>query len=406
MARGYLIVNVYTDNIALPVVGARVNIISDNTNLELYTDESGQTEKVELTAPDISYSEEEQTEVRPYNTYTVVVEKEGFTTARYEGVEVYPEETSRQDIYLSNESVSEVLEEVVEIDPPTLWGDYPPTVVDVATEENEVMPYVLQEVVIPKSIIVHDGIPSNKNAPNYTVLFTDYIKNVACSEIYSTWPKETIKANVLAIISFTLNRVFTEWYVSKGYDFTVTSTTTYDQKYTRGRTIFDSISNVVDEIFTSYIKPRNREQPLLAHYQATTEEAGYLSQWGSKYMGDQGYSALEILQYYYGNISIAQAEVIEDYPYSYPGTFLKKGDCSSDVQIIQNQLNFIRGSYPAIGKISDANGFFEDETEKAVKTFQNIFSIPSTGVVDFATWYRISNVYVSVKGMLKSIYYL
>ncbi len=402
MASGYLIVNVYTDNIALPVSGARVRIVSDEVNLELYTNESGQTEKIELPAPDISYSEEEQNEVRPYNTYTVIVEKEGFTTMRYEGVEIYPSEVSRQDVYLSNESVSANLEEVVNIDPPTLWGDYPPTVVD--DTSNEVIPYVLQEVVIPKTIIVHDGIPSNKNAPNYSVDFTDYIKNVACSEIYSTWPKETIKANVLAIISFTLNRVYTEWYVSKGYDFTVTSTTTYDQKYTRGRTIFDSISEVVDDIFNNYIKPRNGEQPLLAHYQATTEEAGYLSQWGSKYMGDQGYNALQILQYYYGNVSIETARIIEDYPYSYPGSPLREGDCSSDVQIIQNQLNFIRGSYPAITRIDDTDGFFGEDTVKALKTFQNIFSIPATGVVDFATWYRISNIYVSIKGMLKSVY--
>lgn len=403
MARGYLIVNVYADNIALPISNARVDIIGDETNLELYTDESGQTEVVELAAPDLIYSEEEQNTVRPYSTYTVVVTKEGFTTMRYEGVEVYPGETSRQDIYLSNESDSEVTEDTVHIDPPTLWGDYPPTVTS-NDEEEEIIPYVLQEVVIPRNIIVHDGIPSNKNAPNYTVPFTDYIKNVACSEIYSTWPKEAIKANVLAIISFTLNRVYTEWYVSKGYDFTVTSTTTYDQKYTRGRTIFDSISNIVDDIFTTYIKAPNNNQPLLAHYQATTEQAGYLSQWGSKYLGDQGYNALQILQYYYGRISLDTARVVENYPYSYPGTSLRPEDCSRDVQIIQNQLNFIRGSYPAIKKIEKTDGYFGDDTTSAVKTFQNIFSIPATGVVDFATWYRISNIYVSVKGMLISIY--
>lgn len=403
MARGYLIVNVYTDNIALPISNARVDIIGENTSLELYTNESGQTEKVELSAPDLSYSEEEQSAVRPYSIYTVVVSKEGFTTMRYEGVEVYPDEVSRQDIYLSNESDSAVEEDVVQIDPPTLWGEYPPTVIE-ENEENEITPYVLQEVVIPKNIIVHDGIPSNKNAPNYTVSFTDYIKNVACSEIYSTWPKETLKANILAIISFTLNRVYTEWYVSKGYDFTITSTTTYDQKYTRGRTIFDSISNIVDEIFTTYIKGPIHSQPILAHYQATTEQVGYLSQWGSKYLGDQGYNALQILQYYYGRVSLDTARVVENYPYSYPGNSLRQGDCSRDVQIIQNQLNFIRGSYPAIKKIEKTDGFFGEDTVSAVKTFQNIFSIPSTGVVDFATWYRISSIYVTVKGMLISIY--
>ncbi len=403
MARGYLMVSVYADNIALPVSNARVDIIGDETNLELYTDESGQTEMVELAAPDLIYSEEEQNTVRPYSTYTVIVSKEGFTTMRYEGVEVYPNEISRQDIYLSNESNSEVVEDTVHIDPPTLWGEYPPTVTS-DDEGEQINPYVLQEVVIPRNIIVHDGIPSNKNAPNYTVPFVDYIKNVACSEIYSTWPKETIKANVLAIISFTLNRVYTEWYISKGYDFTLTSTTTYDQKYTRGRTIFDSISNIVDEIFTTYIKGPIHSQPILAHYQATTEQVGYLSQWGSKYLGDQGYTALQILQYYYGRVSLDTARVVESYPYSYPGTPLKQGDCSRDVQIIQNQLNFIRGSYPAIKKIGKTDGFFGEDTVSAVKTFQNIFSIPQTGIVDFATWYRISSIYVAVKGMLISIY--
>lgn len=403
MAQGYLIVNVYTDNIALPLENAKVNITGKNTNLELYTNSSGQTEKVTLAAPDLIYSEEEQTSTRPYEIYTVIVSKDDFTTMRYEGVEIYPGEVSRQDVYLKNKATTLIDEETVNIDPPTLWGEYPQTVTDEAAEE-EIAPYILQEVVVPKSIIVHDGIPSNKNAANYTVEFTDYIKNVACSEIYSTWPKETIKANVLAIISFTLNRVYTEWYLSKGYDFTVTSTTTYDQKYTRGRTIFDSISNIVDEIFTNYIEKRNNKVPLLAHYKAVTEEAGYLSQWGSKYMGDEGYTALEILRYYYGNINIETARTIENYPYSYPGTPLKEKDCSKDVQIIQNQLNFIRGSYPAIKKIEDTNGYFGEDTTSAVKTFQNIFSIPSTGIVDFSTWYRISNIFVSVKGMLKSIY--
>ncbi len=402
---GYLIVNVYTDNIAQPVYNAKVQVIGENTNIELYTDSSGQTEKIQLPAPNISNSLNEQSEIIPYSKYTVIVTKDNLTTARYEGVEVYPTETSRQDIYLTNESENLQKEEVVNIDPPTLWGEYPNQIEDEDENGNYgIMTLVLKQVVVPKNIIVHDGIPSNKNASNYTVNFTDYIKNVACSEIYSTWPKETIKANVIAIISFTLNRIYTEWYLSKGYDFTVTSTTTYDQKYTRGRTIFDSISNIVDEIFTSYIKTKNLPQPILAHYQATTNEAGYLSQWGSKYLGDQGYTALEILRYYYGNVDIVNAPTVEEYPYSYPGSPLQEGDCSNDVQIIQNQLNYIGGSYPAINLIKDANGYFNSDTTEAVKTFQKIFSLPSTGIVDFATWYKISYIYVSVKDMLKSIY--
>lgn len=400
--KGRLIVNVYVDNIAQPVENAKVKVLGENTNLELFTNSSGQTEEVELSAPNIEYSLTEQSEVRPYSVYTVIVSKEGLTTTEYDEVEVYPDELSIQDIYLTNETENLNTKSTTQIDPPTLWGEYPNTVVEEETEE--VMPYVLKEVMIPKTIIVHDGIPSNKNANNYIVSFTDYIKNVACSEIYSTWPKETIKANVLAIISFTLNRIYTEWYLSRGYDFTITSTTTYDQKYTRGRTIFASIANIVDEIFTTYIKFPNLPQPLLAHYRSTTEDIGYLSQWGSKYLGDQGYSAFNILRYYYGNVTLATASTVEEYPYSYPGNILKNGDCSIDVQTIQNQLNYIRGSYPAIKKITDANGYFGDDTTSAVKTFQNIFSIVATGIVDFATWYKISYIYVSVKDMLRSVY--
>lgn len=401
MAKGYLIVRAYTDNIAQPLENAKVTIFLESGNLEFYTDESGQTEKIELEAPELVYSESLQTEVVPYATYTISVEKEGLTTVRIENVEVYPGEVSLQDAYLTNESDTLEQESVIHIDPPTLWKEYPPTVF---SEEAPVMPLVLREVVVPETIIVHDGIPSNTNVADYTVRFVDYVKNVACSEIYSTWPKETIKANVLAIISFTLNRIYTEWYVSRGYQFTITSTTTYDQKYTHGRTIFESISKIVDDIFNQYIRVGSNSYPLLAHYQATATEAGYLSQWGSKYLGDQGYSALQILQYYYGNVGIYQAKVSVEYPSSYPGKTLQLGDCSLDVQIIQNQLNFIRGSYPAIPKIQNANGHFLEDTEKAVLKFQTIFSLLPNGKVNFSTWYRISSIYVAVADMLKSIY--
>lgn len=404
MAKGYLVVNVYADNIAQPLDNAKVTIVGNNTNLELFTNESGQTDKVELDAPDLKYSEEEQSEVNPYSVYTVTVSKDDFTTVNVVGVEVYPDELSMQDVYLTNKSDTLENEVTINIDPPTLWKDYPPTVID-DFEDVDVAPLVLENIVIPSTIVVHDGIPSNKNAVDYTVSFTDYIKNVACSEIYSTWPKETLKANILAIISFTLNRIYTEWYISRGYHFNITSTTTYDQKYTRGRTIFDSISKVVDEIFNNYIGAVGTDWPLLAHYQVATSEAGYLSQWGSKYLGDQGYSALEILKYYYGNVGINKADISKgDYPYSYPDKVLKIGDCSKDVQTIQNQLNYIGGSYPAIVNIKEANGYFGEDTQSAVKIFQNIFGLDSNGEVDFSTWYKISYIYVSIRDMLKSIY--
>ena len=257
---------------------------------------------------------------------------------------------------------------------------------------------------VPQNIIVHDGTPSNSNAPNYTVPFTDYIKNVASSEIYSTWPEETIRANIIAIISFTLNRIFTEWYPSRGYNFTITSTTSYDQKYTRNGTIFEPISMMVDEIFREYIRKGIRVEPVLAHYKSDTSEKGYLSQWGSKDLGDLGYSALEILRYYYGNdVNIYEAEVTQKYPYSFSST-LKQGDCSQDVYILQNTLNYIRGSYPGIPLIKNPNGFFDSNTKEAVQTFQKIFSLAQTGEVDYETWYKMSYILTAVTDMTKSIY--
>lgn len=227
---------------------------------------------------------------------------------------------------------------------------------------------------------------------------------MASSEIYSTWPKETIKANVLAIISFTLNRVFTEWYLSKGYNFTITSTTSYDQKYTRNGTIFEPISLIVDEIFTNYIRQGIRTEPLLAHYKSNTTTSGEMSQWGAKELGDKGYNYLEILKYYYGNnIDIYQANVAQEYPYSFTSN-LKQGDCSQDVYILQNTLNYIRGSYPGIPVIDNPSGLYDSNTTSAVKKFQEVFDLSPTGTVNYQTWYKISYIYIAVSKMTNSIY--
>ena len=268
---------------------------------------------------------------------------------------------------------------------------------------ENISPIVLKQVLIPETIVVHDGTPAS-SAKNYTVEFTDYIKNVASSEIYSTWPKEAIKANVLAIISFTLNRIYTEWYRSRGYDFTITSTTSYDQKYTRGGTIFEPISNVVDEIFNEYIRKGVRTEPLLARYLSETSTPGILSQWGSKDLADKNYSALEILKYYYGNdINTYKAPTTNKYPYSFTST-LKQNDCSIDVYILQNSLNYIRGSYPGIPVIPNPTGYFDSNTTNAVKTFQKVFSLPQTGNVDYSTWYKISYILTAVEDLTETLF--
>lgn len=404
MAKGYLVVNVYSDTIANPVKEATVTVSKNKTDIITeITDEDGKTPKMTLDTVDKSYSEEEQYNTRPYETYDVTVTALGLTLTRIEGVQILDGITSIQNIYLTSIDENQN-EEVSTITPNTLWETYPQNIIENESEEEGITPYILSKVLIPESIVVHDGIPSNFNAPNYTVPFIDYIKNVASSEIYSTWPTETIKANVLTIISFTLNRIYTEWYRSKGYIFTITSTPSYDQKYTRNGTIFEPISKIVDEIFTNYIRQGYRIEPLLAHYKNSTTEPGYLSQWGSKELGVRGYNYLQILKYYYGDgINIYEAETTQKYPYSFTTT-LKEGDCSIDVYIMQNTLNYIRGSYPGIAIIENPSGLFDSQTVDAIKVFQDVFNLSQTGTVDYKTWYMLSYILIAVTKMTNSIY--
>ena len=393
MAKGYLIVNVYSDSIANPVSGATVTISKNNQNIiTTKTNEEGKTELITLDTVDKNYSEQEQYQVKPYETYDVIVKALGLTETKIEGVQIFDGIQSIQNVYMTSIDENQG-ESVSEISPNTLWGDYPPNIQEEEMiEEEGISPFVLQRVIIPETIVVHDGVPTNATAPNYNVPFIDYIKNVASSEIYSTWPKETIKANVLAIISFTLNRIFTEWYKVKY------------QKYTKNGTIFEPISTIVDEIFTNYIRSGIRLEPLLAHYKSSTTEAGYLSQWGSKELGDKGYQALEILRYYYGNsINIYEAIPEGEYPYSFTTT-LKEGDCSRDVYVLQNVLNYIRGSYPGIPIIENPSGFFDEQTKRAVLKFQSVFFLSQTGMVNQQTWYRLSYIFSAVSKMTNSIY--
>lgn len=402
MKRGYLEVNVYSGTIANPIKNALVTILKDNNIIaERTTNSDGKTDIISLDTVDKNYSLENQKEVRPYETYDIKVEALGLTTTNIDGVQIFDGIKSIQNVYMT--SIDEGITDTSKITPNVLWGNYN-QMENVDNDNNQnISPIVLKEVVIPNEIIVHDGIPSD-NAKNYKVPFIDYIKNVASSEIYSTWPKETIKANVLAIISFTLNRIYTEWYKSRGYDFTITSSPTYDQKYTVNGTIFEPISNIVDDIFRNYIKKGIRMEPLLALYKSNINKEGYLSQWGSKDLGDKGLTDIEILKYYYGeNINIYEAKIIENYPYSFNKS-LSLNDCSMDVYILQNALNYIHGSYPGIPIISNPNGYFDESTKMAVETFQEVFNLPQTGVVDYKTWYKVSYILTAVSDLTKSIY--
>lgn len=413
MQDGYLTISVINASNNRPVQDALINIYGMNEQQEstgiilenLKTDESGQIRNLTLEAPDIEYSLE-PSNVQPYSEYIVEVIAQGFETVVIRGTQILPVVEALQNIPIGSPSSinrklkKRQIENIYNIDPHTLWGNYPPKI-----PESSLKPIpaptgfvVLDEPVVPEFIVVHDGLPQDTSAQNYWIPFRDYIKNVASSEIYSTWPDQTIYANVIAIISFTLNRVFTEWYRNQGYNFTITSSTAYDHKYIHNRNIFDNISVIVDEVFNTFIRrPPTARQPLLAQYcdGVKSQCPNQMTQWGSKDLGDQGLSYDQILRSFYGNnIVFSQANIVSGVPVSFPGFTLQLGSRNSYVRTIQNQLNAISNSYPAIEKVQE-DGIFGQSTQASVRKFQEVFNLPQSGVVDFKTWYAISRIYVA-----------
>lgn len=385
-----------------PVVGATVTI-SDSASPEqiletLTTDESGQTTSVLLPAPNPAYSQS-PSNPRPYTDYIIEVQADGYDPVRINGAEILPDESSILPVSMTPTAVSDTpKEQEIFIPDHTLYGEYPAKIPEAEIKtEAETGEIVLSRVVIPEYIIVHDGLPDDSSAPNYYVRYKDYIKNVVSSEIYATWPESTIYANILVIQSFTLNRVYTEWYRAKGYSFTITSSTAYDQKFIYGRNIYSNIDRLVDSIFANYLSRPGVRQPIFTSYcDGNRVSCQGLSQWGSKYLGDQGYSAIEIIRYYYGNdMYINAAQAISGVPSSWPGYDLTIGASGPKVRQIQEQLNRIAQNYPAIPKTS-ADGIFGPQTAAQVRAFQRIFNLPATGIVDYPTWYQISNIYVAV----------
>lgn len=404
---GKLQVNVVTrENV--PVRDANVTIAasdSPNNIIErLTTNSSGQTETIELPAPPIELSLNEANTTRPYTTYNIRIEALGYETEFIENAEILPDVLAIQNVRLTSKNAS--LTEDIMIPDHTLYGEYPPKVPEEEIKPvNEPGEIVLSRVVVPEIIVVHDGIPSDSSAQNYYVNYRDYIKNVASSEIYATWPTATIEANVLAIMSFTLNRVYTEWYRNKGYDFTITSSTAYDQKWIYGRNIFESISLVVDNIFDQYLSRPDVRQPILTQYCDGKRVTcpNWLSQWGSCNLGERGYSTIEIIRYYYGDdMYINTAEQIAGIPISWPGYDLDIGASGQKVAQIQEQLDTIAQVYTEIPRLN-ADGIYGEVTREAVKAFQKIFDLPQTGIVDFATWYKISQIYVGITRIAEGI---
>ncbi len=325
---------------------------------QLTTNSSGQTEQVSLAAPPLDLSLSPSL-IQPYSEYTVNIRAQGFEPVVISGTEILADTTAIQPVRMVPIQQEISPDVPIVIPDHTLYGEYPPKIaedeVKTVAETGEI---VLSRVVIPQTIVVHNGVPTDPTATNYYVPYLDYIKNVASSEIYATWPKATITANVLAIMSFTLNRVYTEWYRNKGYDFTITSSTAFDHKWIYGRNIYDSISQVVDEIFNSYLSRPGIRQPILTQYcdGNRVQCPNWMTQWGSLTLGEQGYSAIEILRHFYGsNMYINTAEQVSGIPSSFPGYNLTIGASGDKVRQVQ-----------------------------------------VTGIIDFATWYRISHIYVGI----------
>ena len=252
--------------------------------------------------------------------------------------------------------------------------------------------------IVPNNITVHLGKP-DENVRNITVPFVNYISNVASSELYPTWPRNSLIANIYAIISFTMNRVYNEWYRSKGYNFDITSSPIYDQTFIENRSTYENINNIVEEIFNNYIVKSGQVQPYFARYcDGRKTQCDGLSQWGSVSLANQGRDALSILKYYYGNdINIKYDAPVGDVLEGYPGYEIKLGNAGNPVLLIQRDLKRIRMNYPAIPDIKTDLGIYDEETVNAVRKFQEIFNLPVTGVVDKATWYKIKYIYTSVK---------
>ena len=401
--KGELQINVTSTAGGRPIADARISIsytgVPESTLERVVTDSSGQTETLELDAPPEEWSLDPNNERQPYSEYTLDISAPGFEPVSIAGAEILANVKAIQNVRMRPSDVGREEEEVFVIPAHTLYGEYPPKIAeDEIKPVNETGEIVLSRVVVPEYIVVHDGSPRDTTASNYYVKYKDYIKNVASSEIYATWPANTIRANVLAIMSFTLNRVYTEWYRNRGYDFTITSSTAFDHKWIPERNYYDTISVIVDELFANYLSRPNVRQPILTQYCDGRRVTcpNWMTQWGSKELGDQGYSPIEILRYFYGDdMYINTAEEISGIPSSWPGYTLEEGSSGEKVRQMQEQLNVIAEAYPALPKIT-ADGIYGPATAEAVREFQSVFGLPVTGKVDYSTWYKISEIYVGV----------
>ena len=434
---------------ALPVQGAGILVTDPATgrNTYLTTDPSGRSRVLCVTAPPLAWSQSPESDGRPYSIYHADIRAAGYVPVRLTGIQVFAGQRSLQVVEMVpceagagavppdmtigrprdplEEGESRFSEAPQGDDqPPGAEGRGPvqgagtgqpeqPTAVPVlaaaqpadppetrslAQREALTGPRAASQVYVPQYITVHLGAPGDASARNVTVSFRDYIKNVASSEIYPTWPEAALRANILAIITFAQNRIFTEWYPSQGYNFNITNNTAYDQYFVYGRNIFTNISRLVDELFDRYIRRRGKLNPIFAQYcNGTTVTCRGLSQWGTVSLANNGYTPLGILRYYYGDdIVLDTATVQRRITSSYPGTPLTIGSRGEDVRTIRTWLGRIRRNYPGIPAITGGGDTYNAETQNAVRAFQRIFNLSPDGVVGPTTWNKIAYIYVAV----------
>ncbi len=395
---------------ALPINSGSVTVTDESGQTVFYefltAANSGLTRIARLESPPKSISLDSGEGVpRPYSLYNVTVFAEGWYRMQILGVQIFEGTVTQLPIDLiplpeGVRSPDELETVIIRIPEHALRDERnatpPPPQTDSAPTSALPAVTIGEGVFIPETITVHLGTP-DEDVPNVSLSFIDYIKNVASSEIYPTWPEEALRANILAQISLALNRVYTEWYRSQGYDFDITSSTAFDQAFVYGRNIFEEISVIVDEIFNNYIVRPNRIEPLFASYcNGTSTTCAGLSQWGTVALAESGRTNSEILDFYYGDVNITETNDIRSPEESYPGTPLSSGDTGDDVRIIQEQLNRIAVNFPLLPLI-EVNGIYNEQTVNTVREFQRLFILPITGVTDKATWYRISQIYASVK---------
>ena len=395
---GTLRIQTFAARQSAPMEGVTVAVQGDGFTLHCITDATGSAADIPVEAPACTLSLDEDNAIRPYAVVSLTAAKSGYRTVRIEGIQIFAGQ-----ITLAQPAMIPVTEEGKDIpDAPIVIPPHPLFAGSGGSGAQPVencTPRVLDKVIIPKNITVHLGKPA-ASARNVTVSFRDYIANVASSEVYPTWPEQALRANIHCQISLALNRIYTEWYPSKGYTFNITNSTSYDQYYVHGRTVFDVMVRITDDIFNTYLRKRGTVNPYYSEYcDGKSVTCPGLKQWGTVTLANQGRTALQILKYYYGNdIEIVRTNNIQSIPQSYPGSPIRQGDSGTAVFTLQRQLNRITKDYPFLGKLT-VDGVFGSRMAATVRAFQKQFNLTADGMVGRQTWYKISYIYVSVKDL-------